>query len=66
MDKIFTFLLIISVVWVGSHLYADLSRYTKEHKVFEPGFDNFYWSIHGLIDRHFLNKIFGNTRIIIS
>ena len=65
MDKLFTFFLIISVVWVGAHLYFDISRYTKEHDI-EPGFKNFYWSIHGLNDRHFLNKIFGKTRIIIS
>ncbi len=51
-DKIFTFLLIISVLWVGVHFFTDLSRYTKENKIIDTSkIDNMYWTFRTLLPR---------------
>ncbi len=62
-NKIYTFLLIISVFWVGTHLFADISRYTKEYNLFDTSFiDNYYWSIYSAFPS--FNR--PNTRIIFN
>ncbi len=62
-DKIFTFLLIVSVLWVGLHFFTDLSRYTKENKIIDTSkIDNMFWTFRTLMPR--FNT--PNTRIIFN
>ncbi len=63
-DIIFTFLLIISVLWVGTHLTTDLIRYTKEHNN-GSWKENYYWSGYST-GFGLLHKIFGRMTIVFS
>ena len=34
-DKLYVFVLIVSIVWVGAHLYREISVYSKEYGILE-------------------------------
>jgi hypothetical protein len=64
-EKIFTFLLLISILWVSTHIITDLIRYSKElnsgswkEKYYETG-----WGGSGFGTLH---RIFGRTSIVFS
>jgi len=63
-NKIFTFLLLISVLWVGTHFITDLIRYTKEYDN-SSWMDKYYWSGYST-GFGILHKIFGRMTVVFS
>jgi len=63
-EKIFTFLLIISILWVGTHIITDLIRYSKEYDN-SSWMENYYWS-GSSTGFGLLHRIFGRMTIVFS
>tara|TARA_B100001094_G_scaffold11654_1_gene10348 strand:- start:666 stop:872 length:207 start_codon:yes stop_codon:yes gene_type:complete len=66
-NKFFKFLLLISILWVGTHLFTDLKRYSKEYdggswkeQYYGGGWQG-YTSGFGILER-----IFGRMTIVFS
>jgi len=65
-DKFFTFIVLISILWVGIHLTTYLMRYSKESDFFNNSFmENSYWSGYS-VGSGLFNRIFGRTTIVFS
>ena len=67
-NKFFKFLLLISILWVGTHIITDLNRYSKEldgGSWKEKYYGSSWWAGH-TSGFGILHRIFGKMTIVFS